>query len=1003
MNPTRTKRNNLLAALTAASLLLALLWAGGSSAQGGFVGDYDTAFSPPDGYYVDPEVVDATEHDGAVQTLFFTGGLLPDGSVIAGGRHVNRNRSNGDFYLRKFTPSGAVDTTFGTGGFVRTTFHTRYDGVPGNDLPQVLKVQPDGKILFAGYCIMLEPNASTAQFGADACVMRYNPDGTLDPTFGGGTIVYTSQGNTYDHSTTLDPGKVIIQSGAISSGQSFGTNGTVYDIEVQPDGKILLAGETKNYASFWGTQTIIGFVARLNTDGSLDGTFGSGGIARWAAPEGPAAGCFPSRRFFGLRLQADGRILAVGHGEITRSAAEPCAYGERFAVTRWTAAGVLETVSHIDDLANVDVFFTERAVSAHFARDGKLLVSGSARNRSGSPAGRQKPTLVRMNVADLSLDTSFGSGGVAQYDVAWGSYVGSTFRAQAIQPDGKILGTDNAFLPGNYVRLNPDGTGDDTFGNQDIDSVPGGLGRLRVFVMNYNGVNSQLEAGQLLLRPNGKINLVAHSAAHSGLAILRAVVSQNTAIPESADLELTKSASPDPAFLDRVLTYTINVTNHGPLDAAAVKVVDNLPSPGITFLSATPSQGTCTRSGATLTCQLGDLWNGASASIVVKIRPRVTGTLTNTATASSQTPDAVSTNNSVTIQTPVVVSTDLSITKTASKNPALVNQIFAYNLQVTNLGPAAANNVTAVDQLPSGISFVSATPSQGTCAHASGTVTCHFGALAVGANATAVLKVKAREAGALSNTATVSATEADHDTSNNSATVQTSAILSADLSVKKRDSADPVLLGQQFTYTLTVANAGFVAATGVVVTDTLPASMAFVSASASQGSITSAPPAGSSGTVVASLGNMAVGATATVAITVEATQPGSFTNAAAVAGDQSDHDTTNNTHKQTTTVVTLSKLLLSASSVRGGCLPHPTGTVYLTGPAPAGGVTVSLSSTIPAATTPASVLIPAGATKSAAFTVTTSSVGAAQSGQIKATLGSKTVGRGLSVMPGACP
>jgi hypothetical protein len=142
-------RNSLVAALTAASLLLAMI--GGvrpASAQSTFVGDYDTGFAAPLGYYIDPQnpVPPATDTN---DTHFYTGELLADGSIIAGGRHVN-TAGRGDFYLRKFTASGAVDTSFGTNGFVRTNFHLRNDGVDGNELPQVLKVQQDGKIVFAG-------------------------------------------------------------------------------------------------------------------------------------------------------------------------------------------------------------------------------------------------------------------------------------------------------------------------------------------------------------------------------------------------------------------------------------------------------------------------------------------------------------------------------------------------------------------------------------------------------------------------------------------------------------------------------------------------------------------------------------------------------------------------------------------------------------------------------------------------------------------------------------
>ncbi|HWS99557.1 MAG TPA: Calx-beta domain-containing protein [Pyrinomonadaceae bacterium] len=526
---TKSARNALVAALMAASLIFALSIDGVvSSAQSGFEGDYDLSFGT-NGYTVDQEDVDPAAAD-EYQSLFYTGELLPNGSIIAGGRYVD-NAPRGDFYLRKFTSTGAVDTSFGTNGLVRTSFNYRHDGVGGNDTPQVLKVQPDGKIVFAGQCTMLEPGPWPSQaFGVDACVMRYNANGTLDQTFGGGTLTYNWPGST--HSVQLEPGKVIFQTGVVSSGQTFGTSGIYYDMAIQPDGKIVLVGETRNYASFHIAQGYGAIVVRLNPNGSLDTTFGVNGIARWSAtviPEG--CGSYAPRSFSGVRLQPDGRIIAVGYDEITRG---DCFNGTRFVVTRWTAAGQLETVKHIGNLTDVDVFFTERAVSAHLTGGGsKILVSGSSRNLSGTPGGRQKPTMVRLNLSNLSLDTTFGTGGIAQYDRVSDSWVFSTLYVKAIQPDGKILGTDNTLSgsPDSVVRFNPGGSLDQSFGNLDVNGNPG-HGRARVNVTHYNGLSSALNVGQILVRPNGRINLVGYSAAHGGLGILRAVVSQqNTELP----------------------------------------------------------------------------------------------------------------------------------------------------------------------------------------------------------------------------------------------------------------------------------------------------------------------------------------------------------------------------------------------------------------------------------------------------------------------------------------
>ena len=106
-------------------------------------------------------------------------------------------------------------------------------------------------------------------------------------------------------------------------------------------------------------------------------------------------------------------------------------------------AGQLETVRHFDNNTAYE-FQDENAASVHLTRDAsKILVSGSYLNQSGTPAGRQKPTMIRLNIGDLSLDTSFGNGGIAQYNIASNGSGNATLYVKAIQPDGKIIGTDN--------------------------------------------------------------------------------------------------------------------------------------------------------------------------------------------------------------------------------------------------------------------------------------------------------------------------------------------------------------------------------------------------------------------------------------------------------------------------------------------------------------------------------------------------------------------------------
>src|SRR5439155_865112 len=150
---------------------------------------------------------------------------------------------------------------------------------------------------------------------------------------------------------------------------------------------------------------------------------------------------------------------------------------------------------------------------------------------------------------------------------------------------------------------------------------------------------------------------------------------------------------------------------------------------------------------------------------------------------------------------------------------------------VSNAGPDTATGVTLTDTLPAGVTFVSATPSQGTATFAAGVVTGNLGTILNGASATVTIVVTAPTTpGMITNTATVSPNEADTNPANNTAMQSTTVNAAVDLAVTKTDSPDPVLAPQPLTYIVTVANSGPGAATGVTLTDTLPAGVTFVSA-----------------------------------------------------------------------------------------------------------------------------------------------------------------------------
>jgi uncharacterized repeat protein (TIGR01451 family) len=126
-------------------------------------------------------------------------------------------------------------------------------------------------------------------------------------------------------------------------------------------------------------------------------------------------------------------------------------------------------------------------------------------------------------------------------------------------------------------------------------------------------------------------------------------------VAAETDVGITKTDSNDPAPTGRDLTYTLTVTNNGPDDAPDVAVRDVLPM-SVTFVSATPSQGICESpppSGNVVTCQLGALANGATATVDIVVRPTQAGLITNNASVDTRTPDSATANNTTSEDTAI--------------------------------------------------------------------------------------------------------------------------------------------------------------------------------------------------------------------------------------------------------------------------------------------------------------------------------------------------------------
>jgi len=441
------------------------------------------------------------------------------------------------------------------------------------------------------------------------------------------------------------------------------------------------------------------------------------------------------------------------------------------------------------------------------------------------------------------------------------------------------------------------------------------------------------------------LNTAVVTANETELNLANNSASEPTLVNPLVDVSVVKSDDVDPVNAGSQLTYTLIVSNSGPSTATGVTLTDVLPA-GVSFSSGSSTQGSVSESMGTITATLGTLASGDSetVTIVVDVAGTTTGTILNTASVTTNEPDSNLANNSANEPTTVVPVIDLAITKSDSPDPVNAGGILTYTVLVTNNGPSPATNVVMTDVLPAGVTFSSATSTQGSVSEASGTVTASLGTLASGESETItiIVDVAGTTVGTITNTATVAGTENESNLANNSATEPTTVVPIIDLAVTKSDTPDPVNAGGILTYTVLVTNNGPSPATNVVLTDALPTEVSFDSATPSQGSVSE-----SGGTVTANLGSLASGASATVTIvaTVADSALGTITNTASVAATETETNTANNVDTEPTTVTPVIDLSITKSDDvdpvdAGGTLVY-TLTIANAGPSTATGVMVT--------------------------------------------------------------
>jgi uncharacterized repeat protein (TIGR01451 family) len=355
-------------------------------------------------------------------------------------------------------------------------------------------------------------------------------------------------------------------------------------------------------------------------------------------------------------------------------------------------------------------------------------------------------------------------------------------------------------------------------------------------------------------------------------------------------LTVTKTATPNPFTVGQPASYTITVSNTGAGPTAGnITVADTLPA-AITLQSASGTNWSCTGVSALSCTYTGTIAAGGSTTLTLNVTVAAgAANANNSATASGggdpTCPAASRCTGTTTV--PVNPSADIAVSKSVDNASPNVGENVTFTVTVTNNGPNNASGVAISDALPSGVSFVSATPSQGT--YNSGTGLWTVGALANGASATLDITATVLTQGGITNTATKSAGDQfDPNTGNNAGSASLNALPSADLQVTKTvDNATPNL-GTNVTYTVTVTNAGPNDATNVSVDDLLPAGLVFVSATASQGIY-------DDNVGLWTIGSVAAGDSVTLQIVATVTLPGDITNTATVDADEHDPNGANNT------------------------------------------------------------------------------------------------------------
>ncbi|MDR0769949.1 MAG: DUF11 domain-containing protein [Burkholderiales bacterium] len=397
------------------------------------------------------------------------------------------------------------------------------------------------------------------------------------------------------------------------------------------------------------------------------------------------------------------------------------------------------------------------------------------------------------------------------------------------------------------------------------------------------------------------------------------VGTEAAATQKTADLEITKTAKPDPVDAGSPLTYTLKVTNHGPDEATKITLTDVLPSllsngglQNVTITTNPGGSGTCSVDGKAspgfpmngnthiLTCAFPSLPRDGQAVIDIVVLPTIafSGPRSNTATVySTEVGDLNRKNNEVTITSQVNEVYDLTVTTWATSagiaqaTQAPANSVVTFTSRVSSIGPSTAPTAKVTIKLPENASFVRlGSAGGGVCTPApdplidtvGGTLVCEWtDGIPSGAyrEVSYLVMAPSTVGSSVISTSRVGlinpgAHKPESDLNNNDASAQvTITPAKADIQVTINDAPDPVLLGEMTTYTIDIRNNGPSLATDVVLASAFVSMTGVFSYQGSlnvdQSGVCTEPPAGVfNGKLVCAWPSLASGAAATVTYTL---------------------------------------------------------------------------------------------------------------------------------------